>query len=109
MFQVYSKVIQIFFRYRLLQGIDYRHVPGGPEVKTALSLQHMWVRSLVRELRSRRPCSTAKKKKKPTGTSLVVQWLRLHTPNAGVRGLIPCQGTRSYVLQLRHGALKLIN
>ena len=51
----------------------------------------------------------SQKKKKPTGTSLVVQWLRLHTPNAGVRGLIPGQGTRSYVLQLRHGALKLIN
>ena len=26
--------------------------------------------------------------------SLVVQWLRLHTPNAGGRGSIPGQGTK---------------
>ena len=30
-----------------------------------------------------------------SGTSLVVQWLRLCTPNAGHPGLIPGQGTRS--------------
>ena len=35
------------------------------------------------------------------GTSLVVQWLRLHTPNAGGPGLIPGQGNRSHMLQLR--------
>ena len=35
------------------------------------------------------------------GTSLVVQWLRLHTPNAGGSGLIPGQGTRSHMPQLR--------
>ena len=35
------------------------------------------------------------------GTSLVVQWLRLHTPNAGGLGLIPGQGTRSHVQQLK--------
>ena len=35
------------------------------------------------------------------GTSLVAQWLRLHTPNAGGWGPIPGQGTRSHVLQLR--------
>ena len=29
------------------------------------------------------------------GTSLVVQWLRLHAPNAGGLGSIPGQGTRS--------------
>ena len=29
------------------------------------------------------------------GTSLVVQWLRFHTPNAGAPGSIPGQGTRS--------------
>ena len=29
------------------------------------------------------------------GTCLVVQWLRLHTPNAGGLGSIPDQGTRS--------------
>ena len=35
------------------------------------------------------------------GTSLVVQWLRLHTPNAGGPGSIPGEGTRSHMLQLR--------
>ena len=34
-------------------------------------------------------------------TSLVVQWLRLHTPSAGGLGLIPGQGTRSCMPQLR--------
>lgn len=31
------------------------------------------------------------------GTSLVVQWLRLPAPNAGVLGSLPGQGTRSHV------------
>ena len=35
------------------------------------------------------------------GTSLVVQWLRLHTPNAEGPGLNPRQGTRSHMLQIR--------
>ena len=35
------------------------------------------------------------------GTSLVVQWLRLHTPNAGSLGSIPGQGTRFHMPQLR--------
>lgn len=38
------------------------------------------------------------------GTSLVVQWLRLHTPKAGDRGSIISQGTRSCRLQLSPGA-----
>ena len=42
------------------------------------------------------------------GTSLVVQWLRLHTPNAGGPGSIPDQGTRSHMLQLRSGTVKSI-
>jgi len=37
----------------------------------------------------------------PGGSSLVVQWLRLHSPNAGGRSSIPGQGTRSHTLQLR--------
>ena len=42
------------------------------------------------------------------GTSLVVQWLRLHASNAGGPGLIPGQGTRSHMLQLKipHAATK---
>ena len=35
------------------------------------------------------------------GTFLVVQWLRIHTPNAGGLGLIPDQGARSPMLQVR--------
>ena len=46
--------------------------------------------------------------KGPPGTSLVVQWLRFHAPNAAGPGLIPGQGTRSYMLQLKtlHAATK---
>ena len=40
----------------------------------------------------------------PLGASLVVQWLRLHAPNAGGPGLIPSRGTRSRMPQLRVGA-----
>ena len=34
------------------------------------------------------------------GTSLVVQWLRLCTPNAGVMGSIPGQGTKTQCSQI---------
>ncbi|TEA16672.1 hypothetical protein DBR06_SOUSAS20610063, partial [Sousa chinensis] len=41
--------------------------------------------------------------------SLVVQWLRLRTPNAGGPGSIPGRGTRSLMLQLNdlHMARKI--
>ncbi|TEA25323.1 hypothetical protein DBR06_SOUSAS21410020, partial [Sousa chinensis] len=39
--------------------------------------------------------------------SLVAQWLRLRTPNAGGPGLIPGQGTRSHMPQLRVRMLQL--
>ena len=35
------------------------------------------------------------------GTSLVIQCLRLHAPNAGGLGSIPGQQARPYILQLR--------
>ena len=41
------------------------------------------------------------------GTSLVIQWLRLHTPNAGGPGSILGQGTRSHMPQLRVRILQL--
>ena len=43
-----------------------------------------------------------------SGTCLVVQWLRLHVPNAGGTGSIPGWGTRSHMLQwkLPHMATK---
>ena len=47
-------------------------------------------------------------KKTFTGTSLVVQWLRLQAPNARGPSSIPSQGTRSHMLQLRPGAVKWI-
>ena len=43
------------------------------------------------------------------GTSLVVQWLRRHAPNAGGSGSIPGQGTGSHVPQLRPGTAKKTN
>ena len=39
---------------------------------------------------------------------MVVQWIRLHGPNAGGPGLIPGQGTRSPTPQLRPGTAKYI-
>ena len=61
---------------------------------------------------------TGKKKKKKThywfsspktswGTSLVIQWLSLHTLSAGDLGLILGQGTRSHMLHLRVFMLQL--
>ena len=41
-----------------------------------------------------------------TGTSLVVQWLRRHTPSAGGTGLIPGQGTKSLMPQLKMPQLR---
>ena len=35
------------------------------------------------------------------GSSLVVQWLRFHSPNVGGLDLIPDQGTRFLMLQLK--------
>ena len=42
-----------------------------------------------------------------TQDSSVVQWLRLHAPNAVGRGSIPGQGTRSHMLPLRARVLQL--
>ena len=43
------------------------------------------------------------------GTSLLVQWLRFCTPDAGGLGSIPGQGTRSYMPQLKisHATTKI--
>ena len=46
---------------------------------------------------------SGRRKRKRRGTSLVVQWLRLNTTNSGGPGLIPGQGTRSHMWQLRVG------
>ena len=39
------------------------------------------------------------------GTSLVVQWVRLHAPSAGGLGSMPGQGTRSHM----HAATKSLH
>ena len=41
-----------------------------------------------------------------SGTSLVVQWLRLYALNAENLGLIPNQGTKSHLPQIRSGTAK---
>ena len=45
------------------------------------------------------------------GSSLVVQWLRLHVPNSGGPGSIPGQESRSHMPQLKtpHAAMKTEN
>ena len=50
-----------------------------------------------------------KEKRERQGTSLGVQWLRPRAPNAGGPGLIPGQGTRSRIPQLRPTRHSLIN
>ena len=49
-----------------------------------------------------------KKKSVWGGTSLNVQWLRLHAPNPEGPGSIPGQGTRSCVPQLRSGTSQVV-
>ena len=49
-----------------------------------------------------------KQEKKKKESSLVVQWLRLHAPNAGGLGSISGQGTRTHVPEVKtlHAATK---
>ena len=44
------------------------------------------------------------------GNSLMAQWLRIWAPNAGGLRLIPGQGTRSFMIQLKipHVATKIL-
>ena len=42
-------------------------------------------------------------------TSLAVQWLRLHAPNAGDAVSFPGQGTRSHMQRVRLSTAKQIN
>ena len=57
--------------------------------------------------RHRESRNGGKSKSARNGTSLVVQGLRLCTPNAGGLGLIPGQGTRSPMPQLKVCMLQL--
>ena len=47
---------------------------------------------------TRHALGTLSNQQAQAGTFLMTQWLRLPAPNAGDLGLIPCQGTRSYML-----------
>ena len=47
------------------------------------------------------PTKGGRKWKLPLGTSLEVQQLRVHAPNAGGLGSVTGQGTRSHMLPLR--------
>ena len=70
-------------------------IPRVPQLHGTVFFQ-----ALVAIERSR--CKEAKHiHKTESGTSLVVQRLRLRTPNAGGPGSIPGQGTRSHMLQLK--------
>ena len=98
------------------EGGHSRDLPDCLVIK--LPLQEARVPSLVRELRShvlhsagwgvgrREDTLKCSLKKKGRGTSLVVQWLRLCTPNAGGPSLIPGRGTRSHMPQLRCSTAK---
>ena len=41
------------------------------------------------------------------GTSLVVQWLRIHNPNAGGLGSIPGQGIKAHIPRLKRSNQQL--
>ena len=43
---------------------------------------------------------------KTSGTSPLVQWLRVHAPSAGSLDSIPGQGTRSHMQELRPTSAK---
>ena len=82
-----------------------RDFSGGPMAKTLLSQWrgprfNPWS---VNEI----PHATTTSS--PAGTSLVVQWLRLHTPNAEHLGLIPGQGIRYHRTQLTLSTAKQVN
>ena len=73
-----------------------------------MSLSKLW--EMVKDKGSLACCSPWDHKEldvteQQQGLSLVVQWLRLHAPNAGALGSIPAQGTRSHMPQLKDPAV----
>ena len=52
----------------------------------------------------RKPRHSSRDSAQHLGTSLLVPWLRLFSPNAGGPDLIPTEGTRALMLQVRPGA-----
>ena len=58
--------------------------------------KNKYINKLPKGKKKNRPCVIPQSR-----TALVVQWLRLCVPNAGLPGLIPGQGIRSHMAQLR--------
>ena len=57
--------------------------------------------SLISQYKTRRKKTQLLKTMDP-GTSLVVQWPRIHTSNAGGMGSVPGRGAESYMPQLKN-------
>ena len=70
---------------------------------SAIHMERGWEPPLRQQ---RKDSSQARFQNSGPWTSLVVQWLRLSTLNARGLGLIPGQGTRSHMVQLRPGVAK---
>ena len=75
----------------LMHNITYMHTSGFLK-KEQLSVK-FWLVNPHSALENLIYFKTVKR-----ATSLVVQWLRLCVPNAGGRGSVPGQGTRSHML-----------
>ena len=75
--------------------------PVLPLYSSPLPLCSSHAEPLLPPIRALKFSITCHSQKSVTGIFLVVQWLRVHVPNAGDMGSIPGQGTRSHVLQLR--------
>ena len=73
-----SEFMKDLTNYLMFSYVDARHVLFVYKAKSMLFKKRGW-----------------------GGTSLVVQWLRLHGPSTGGLGLIPGPGTRFHMFQLK--------
>ena len=87
-------------------------LPGESQGRGSLVGCHLWgctelnTTEATWQQQQQQGGNTVVKEQCPWGTSLVVQWLRFHAPNARGLGPIPAQGTGSHVLQLGLGTTK---
>ena len=90
-----SRGVSVFQRLSLMYYVKPAPVPplGNTTLCDSPSLMSSFKSSLGRN----------RQEAANTGTSLVVQWLRLCTRRAGDPGLIPDQETRPHILQIRVG------
>ena len=79
---------------RELKGLAFTKVAGNSICRVSKAKMGLGVQGQVESFR-------APAKEHGLGTSLVVQGLRLSAPTAGGLGLIPDQGNRSHMWQLR--------